>query len=196
MSEAAARVAICESESVSDLSKSVRDVSSHSDYGDVNAEGHDTAPIIQDCIALVVNDSVLSPDCWFVDTGCSDHMCFDALKFTHIRDVVGRTVKMGNGNRAIVRGIGEVEITLHVSYGGRTLRLSDILYVPELSGNSLSVGELTEKGVSVNFKGNEATARLNGLNVFVTERRGDVYIIGTVSTTYNPDFSRCKFEFQ
>ena len=108
-------------------------------------------------------------------------MCPDATRFRSMRgDMLTRTVKVGNGNNAAVRGIGEVEIRSHNACGGGKLRLSDVLYVPELNGNLISVGRLTSKGVTVTFEQSTARASLNGRQIFSAERRGNVYVLCTV----------------
>jgi len=76
-----------------------------------------SAPSFQsDAIALCVTDQPRSSADWFIDTGASDHMCPDTSLFKDMNHVVGKSVRMGNGNKAAVTGIGQVEITLHSHY--------------------------------------------------------------------------------
>ncbi|GAU16908.1 hypothetical protein TSUD_36660 [Trifolium subterraneum] len=57
-------------------------------------------------------------------------------------------VRIGNGEHIPVKGKGTIAIT---SYTG-TKNLTDVLYVPEINQNLLSVGKLLEKGFKVIFE--------------------------------------------
>ena len=141
-----------------------------------------SAPSFQsDAIALCVTDRPRSSADWFIDTGASDHMCPDTSLFKDMNHVVGKSVRMGNGNKAAVTGIGQVEIILHSHYGGRKIILSDVLCVPELGRNLLSVGKLTRKGARLTFEGDVGTATLKGTEVFTARKKGEVYVISTLA---------------
>ena len=77
------------------------------------------------------------------------------LSHTHDKDMfvkLDRThsskVRIGNGAYIEVKGIGDIAI--NASLG--TKIISDILYVPEINQNLLSVGQLLEKDYVVVFK--------------------------------------------
>ncbi|KAG7536804.1 Ribonuclease H-like superfamily [Arabidopsis suecica] len=90
-------------------------------------------------------------DAWFVDSGCSNHMCGDKGIFSELDTNFTHHVKLGNNHKLNVAGKGVVKLVLKgVSYA-----ISDVYYVPELRNNLLSVGQLQEKGLDVLFKGGE-----------------------------------------
>lgn len=88
-------------------------------------------------------------DAWFVDSGCSNHMCGDRSMFSSLDTTFTHSVKLGKNHKLDVSGKGAVKIKLQ----GVCYVLSDVYYVPDLRNNLLSVGQLQEKGLDVLFKG-------------------------------------------
>ncbi|KAJ0532224.1 putative RNA-directed DNA polymerase [Helianthus annuus] len=85
---------------------------------------------------------------WFLDSGCSNHMCGNKDKFTNLDLNFSHTVKLGNNNRLNVTGKGNVKIELDdVAYV-----LQDVYYLPELKNNLLSIGQLEQKGLGFLFQ--------------------------------------------
>lgn len=87
-------------------------------------------------------------DAWFVDSGCSNHMCGKPGMFTNLDTSFSHSVKLGNNTRMKVIGKGVVKLVLN----GISYAISDVYCVPELKNNLLSVGQLQEKGVAVLFQ--------------------------------------------
>ncbi|GAA0154574.1 hypothetical protein LIER_12516 [Lithospermum erythrorhizon] len=99
---------------------------------------------------------------WFMDSGCSNHMCKAAELFTSLDKSFNHSVKFGNDTRLTVIGKGVVKIKLkNVTYA-----IGDVYLVPELKNNLLSVGQLQEKGLSIMFKGGKCSV--------VHPRRGEI----------------------
>lgn len=90
-------------------------------------------------------------DAWFVDSGCSNHMCGNQNMFTNLDTSFTHTVKLGNNHKLEVCGKGAIKIILK----GVSYVISDVYHVPELRNNLLSVGQLQEKGLDVLFKGGD-----------------------------------------
>eukprot|EP00257_Ricinus_communis_P022462 XP_015582191.1 uncharacterized protein LOC107262222 [Ricinus communis] len=51
-------------------------------------------------------------DAWFLDSGCSNHMCGDKGKFSELNEEFSRMVKLGNNNRISVLGKGKVKLCI------------------------------------------------------------------------------------
>lgn len=82
---------------------------------------------------------------WFLDSGCSNHMTGNKEWFMEIDDSFRHAVRLGNSSRMEVVGKGDVKFEV----GGVTQIVSDVFFVPNLTNNLLSVGQLQEKGVDV-----------------------------------------------
>ena len=90
-------------------------------------------------------------EAWFVDSGCSNHMCGNQKMFTSLDTTFSHTVKLGNNHKLNVNGKGAEKLVLQ----GVSYIITDVYFVPELRNNLLSVGELQEKGLDVLFKGGD-----------------------------------------
>jgi GAG-pre-integrase domain len=83
-----------------------------------------------------------------VDSGATRHMFYDLSVFHKLESIASSTVKLGDDSTANCTQIGEV--VLHLS-DGRRLRLSQVLYVPCLAINLLSVSQLSKKGIMTSY---------------------------------------------
>ncbi|KAL0313353.1 UNVERIFIED_CONTAM: Retrovirus-related Pol polyprotein from transposon TNT 1-94 [Sesamum radiatum] len=52
-------------------------------------------------------------DAWFLDSGCSNHMCGDPTMFSELDDGFRHSVKLGNNTKMSVMGIGTVNLLLN-----------------------------------------------------------------------------------
>ena len=86
---------------------------------------------------------------WYLDTGCSNHMCGEKESFSMLDESFADTVKFGDNSTVAVKGKGKVSIN---TKAGLTQSISDVLFVPDLKTNLLSVGQLQEKGYEVLIK--------------------------------------------
>ena len=85
---------------------------------------------------------------WFLDSGCSNHMCGDQGRFIDLDESFSSTVKLGNNTRMNVEGKGNLKLILN----GVTYVIKDVYYVPDLKNNLLSIGQLQQKGLSFLFQ--------------------------------------------
>ncbi|TXG46863.1 hypothetical protein EZV62_026157 [Acer yangbiense] len=83
---------------------------------------------------------------WFLDSGCSNHMCGEKEMFTQLDESFTSSVKFGNDTMVPMMGKGKISITLK---DGSQNAISDVLFVPNLHKNLLSVGQLSEKGYDI-----------------------------------------------
>jgi hypothetical protein len=92
-------------------------------------------------------------DTWFLDSGCSNHMTSEKEIFVDIDTSFNSKVKMGNGAVVEVKGKGSAGVETK-----RGLKeIHDILFVPELDQNLLSIGQLMEHGYVLHFEGRSCT---------------------------------------
>ncbi|KAH7688579.1 RNA-directed DNA polymerase protein [Dioscorea alata] len=84
---------------------------------------------------------------WLLDSGCTHHMCGDIKSFKELDWSYRSKVKIGNGEHVNVEGKGEVFIN---TLQGNT-QLNNVLFVPAISHNLMSVGQLIENGLALSF---------------------------------------------
>lgn len=85
---------------------------------------------------------------WLIDSACTSHMTYDKELFKRLDKTAISKVRIGNGAYLAVKGKGTVAIKYNI---GLKL-IYDVLYVPEINQNILSVGQLLEKGYKVLFE--------------------------------------------
>lgn len=88
-------------------------------------------------------------DAWFLDSGCSNHMCGVKAMFAELDEKFSHSVKLGNNSRMNVAGKGKLKLLIN----GVNLVVTDVYYVPELKNNLLSIGQLQERGLAILIKG-------------------------------------------
>lgn len=87
---------------------------------------------------------------WFLDSGCSNHMCGDRSLFCDLDESFTHIVKLGNNMRMNVVGKGNVRLFLE----GISYVVTEVFYVPDLQNHLLSIGQLQEKGLAVLIQSN------------------------------------------
>lgn len=89
-----------------------------------------------------------SSENWSIDNRCNNHMTYNKDLFRELSNVSSLKVRVGNGQYITVKGKGTISIS---TFSG-TKFTSDVLYVPEIGQNLLSVGQLIERGYKVLFE--------------------------------------------
>ncbi|KAJ0041225.1 hypothetical protein Pint_26986 [Pistacia integerrima] len=92
----------------------------------------------------MIVDAKKHNDSWFIDSGCTQHMTGKKEMFTKLEDMKGM-VRLGNGDKVPIKGKG----TIAISTIKGTKLISDVLLVPSLSHNLLSIGEMMQTGFCV-----------------------------------------------
>ena len=107
---------------------------------------------LQDEQLFVVSCFAISSslETWLIGSGCTNHMSYYQGLFKELEKTVTSKVRIGNGAYLVVKGKGTVAIEGHT---GLKL-ISNVLYVPEINQNLLSVGQLLEKGYKMLFEDN------------------------------------------
>lgn len=99
-------------------------------------------------MAVVQENEATRQDAWFLDSGCSNHMCGDKGMFTDMVEGHKHYVKCGNNSRMSIARKGSVRLV----FEGTTFLVRDVYYVPVLRNNLLSMGQLQEKGLAILIK--------------------------------------------
>lgn len=115
---------------------------------------------------------------WLVDSGASEHMCCDYKLFSSYSSVTNKVVTVGNGTQISVEGCGQV--ALEVWNGNKWIHttIDNVLHVPELKMNLLSVNRVTSRGyVLITNQNNCKFYNKNNEIVAIAQRSGNMYVL-------------------
>ncbi|CAL2257637.1 unnamed protein product [Prunus armeniaca] len=107
-------------------------------------------------------------DIWYVDSGCSNHMTGNRQCFVKFEENVNSQVKLGDGKLHNVKRKGIIYVQTRE---GTPKLIYDVLYVPNLAQNLLSVGQLLQKGFSVKFDDDHCVISDKKNNIVVAKRK-------------------------
>lgn len=113
---------------------------------------------------------------WLVDSGATKHMCSNPSYFESISDTSSsRSVKVANGKSIPCTGIGDVILQVP---GGKDVRAQDVLLVPELNANLLSVSAMVDRDLGITFnKKGCSVMDSKGSEVMKGVRRGGLFLV-------------------
>jgi hypothetical protein len=132
-----------------------------------------------DYVLILALTGTINPgnDTWLVDCGGSKHMT--GLKGSLsklIHKDSPHNVKLGDDYQYPIKGVGEASYKLD---SGKAMRMKDMLYVPCLKKNLLSISNLDEKGFRVAFVDREVLMWPKGKTfddaVFIGVQEGGLY---------------------
>ena len=113
----------------------------------------DNGTISDDEIALSAtstNENI--HDGFLLDSACTSHISHDRSLFSKFNSSNEKNVVVGDGKMLKVEGEGEIILNVRsVSGGHRKCTLKNVLYVPEISHNLLSVPKISAGGKIVQF---------------------------------------------
>jgi transposase InsO family protein len=87
---------------------------------------------------------------WYLDSGCSNHMCGVKEWFHELDTKFRETVRLGDNSQMKVMGKGNVKLQLN----GLTQVITAVYYIPDLKNNLLSIGQLQQRDLTIVFKRN------------------------------------------
>ena len=87
---------------------------------------------------------------WYIDSGCSNHMTGNEGLLVDIQRNLNSKVKMGTGEVVPVAGKGTLVIKTKLG----KKHIQEVMLVPGLEENLLSVGQMMEHGYYLVFGGN------------------------------------------
>jgi hypothetical protein len=85
---------------------------------------------------------------WYLDSGTSNHVTSQHASLELIdNNYIGQSVSTADGVSHKINGIGSTS----VNSGSGSINLKQVLYVPSLTRNLISIGSLTDDGHMVLF---------------------------------------------
>ena len=90
-----------------------------------------------------------SKDIWYVDLGASNHMTYHQNWFSEMKEPSKPGyVEIGDDTMHPIEHVGDVPLTLE---DGKEKYMFDVLHVPTITKNLVSVGQMVEQGLQVRF---------------------------------------------
>ena len=86
---------------------------------------------------------------WVLDTGATNHMTGSWSVFVELNTGIAGTIKFGDGSVVTIEGKGTV---LFAYKNGEHRRLDGVYYIPRLTTNIVSLGQMDEDGFKVDIK--------------------------------------------
>jgi hypothetical protein len=97
-----------------------------------------------------LSTSMVLRNAWYVDSGASRHMTSAWELFSSLTEQDSRVqVELGDDAKYPVAGVGTIPFQLQ---SGNSLDFDDVLFVPGLRKNLLSVSVMEDKGFAIEFK--------------------------------------------
>ena len=135
-----------------------------------------------ECIALV-SEVETKDKSWIVDSASSNHLCNDKNKMSDFKKLkYPEHVRVGNGELMVARYEGCVKLLVKTGRITRKVKLHNVLYVPELKYNLLSVSKSAEKGKKVEFvkSGCKIVDIATGKTVATATKKGQLYYLDSL----------------
>ncbi|KAF4028972.1 putative DNA-directed DNA polymerase [Phytophthora infestans] len=118
---------------------------------------------------------------WLLDSGASAHMTHNRSDFVEFRELDGTMdIVVASGQRLRAVGVGTVRFQ---AAGGCTIKVTDVLLVPDLDRRLLSIPSLVAKGVSVGFSSDGCTITFDGKLVARVEKRDKLFVWNVVASS-------------
>ena len=124
-----------------------------SDADNSSSDTETTYSTTDTAIAMVSHlGNATASDRWILDLGASHNMCSNRSWFSHFKPLPS-PINVVLADDHTIQGMGVGHITVMAMAGDKWHHaiLQEVLYVPELQGNLLSVPQLVNRGISVQF---------------------------------------------
>lgn len=112
---------------------------------------------------------------WSIDSGASNHMTGRRDLLSSYQHSQPTAVTLADGK--VMSSCGNGTVSFKVSRGNvvNTLTANEVLYVPGMADNLISVSKLTDSGIVVTFSGNGCTAYKGSRFVFSGSKESGIY---------------------
>lgn len=113
---------------------------------------------------------------WYLDSGATVHMTGSKDQLEQIHRASAKNVKFADGQVLQSRAKGVVTLVSRDGNDRPTgVKLGDVLFVPGLSANVVSVSAITKKGFDVVFKRDQCCVMKNDKVLLIAQKVGELY---------------------
>lgn len=113
--------------------------------------------------AIFSAHSSMDPDDWYIDSGATMHMSRRSDWMYDLQTSPIQKIMVANNDAVSVQNMGKVNIQTNVCKDVHQIQVRNVLFIPELSANLLSVCQLTKNGCKLEFTD-------EGCNIYNTKR--------------------------
>lgn len=111
-----------------------------------------------------------------LDSGATEHMMNNKQYFEELTDMDEIEISVAKRNQKLVsKQHGNIMIKTFHNGDSKTRKMKNVLFVPGLKCNLLSIRNLTKRGFKVTFDEDLAYIKLNGKTEFVAHANGKLY---------------------
>jgi len=110
---------------------------------------HGADPDVVLMMAATCEDKIKGEE-WYLDSGCFNHMTSHRESLTNFDASMKTSIKLADTRK--LASEGSENIVIKSNFGGKIIN-EDLLYVPDIKCNLMSIGQLVEKGFSVTMDG-------------------------------------------
>lgn len=122
-------------------------------------------------------------DGWIIDSGATCHIVGNKEDFLEFNPSHREEIFVANGNQVEAIGKGTVGAKFLNEFGDeRSVKIVDVLYVPSIKGNLISVKRLTDSGYVVNFDDRFCRISKGQVQVAIADINGNLYKLRTANT--------------
>jgi hypothetical protein len=86
---------------------------------------------------------------WYLDSGATNHMCGERSAFSNLDSNIKGTISFGDGSVAKIEGHGTI---LFAGKDGSHRPLTGVYFIPRLTSNIISLGQLDEAGCDIRIR--------------------------------------------
>lgn len=123
-------------------------------------------------LLAAANNKFFDRNSWCIDSGSNYHMCCNRQKFSKFVEHK-ETIKLASNEYLEAEGKGEVILIA----GDYKISLPDVLYVPAINGNVISVGNATQHGYKFIFEKDKAIIKnANDVCMLTAKNRRDLFL--------------------
>lgn len=146
-------------------------------------------------ISFMTSDTKLLSE-WFIDSGATSHMTNDLKFFAKVDMNIREFIYLADHKRLVTAGKGEGYISCVDDLKKvRKILVKDVLYVPELQANLLSVRRLVDKGFLVKFVGKQCIIKLNDKVIAMGKMKNSLYTLNVHHALNIKEGNHCIHEW-
>ena len=119
-----------------------------------------------------------NPKEWWLDTGATRHVCSDKNAFSNLKLHEGEKLYMGNSATSEVKGKGTVFLKMT---SGKELKLTNVLFVPDIRRNLISGTLLCANGFKMVIKSQTVILSKNGIFVGKSYVKDDMFKMNVIA---------------